>query len=335
MAEAAEPTMMTIGETTSSEAPLGVRIAGLALPVIFLLFVLTFSVLQPNIFPTAAMARTILRTESVAAILAIALIFPLVIGEFDVSIAAVLGLGAILVTGLPSLQGVPLVPAILLAIFACGAVGLINGLLIVKVGINALVATLGMSVIVTGLVYWYTNGGVIYQNIPEELPALAQRNVAGIPLPALFLAVIAAIAWYILEATPLGRYLYAIGGSKEAARLSGINVDGLILLAFIVAGMLAGMAGILQAAQLGSGNPNIGPPFLLPAFAAAYLGATAFRINTFNVPGTVVAVFTVSVGITGLQLFGVDFFVAPIFQGVSLILAVIAVRYLRRERLVA
>ncbi|MER2537573.1 MAG: ABC transporter permease [Rhizobiaceae bacterium] len=326
---------MAAEETAIKQAPVGVRIAGLALPVILLLFVVVFSVLQPDIFPTASMARTILRTESVAAILAIALIFPLVIGEFDVSIAAVLGLGAILVTGLPSLQGVPLALAVVLSILACATVGLINGLLIVKVGINALVATLGISVIVTGLVYWYTNGGVIYQNIPKALPALAQQNLLGIPLPAIFLAIVATGAWYVLECTPLGRYLYAIGGSKEAARLSGINVDGLVILAYVVAGVLAGLAGILQAAQLGSGNPNIGPPFLLPAFAAAYLGATAFRVNTFNVPGTIVAVFTVAVGITGLQLLGIEFFIAPIFQGVSLILAVIAVRYLRRERLVS
>lgn len=324
---------MTDDVRAGSVTPIGVRAAGLALPMLLLLFITLFSLLQPEIFPTASMARTILRTESVAAILAIALIFPLVIGEFDVSIAAVLGLGAILVTGLPSLQGVPLVYALPLAVLACGVIGLINGLLIVKVGINALVATLGVSVIVTGLVYWYTNGGVIYQNIPKELPLLAQQNVFGVPLPAIFLAVIAVFAWYVLEATPLGRYLYAIGGSKEAARLSGLNVDSLIILAYVVASVLAGLAGILQAAQLGSGNPNIGPPFLLPAFAAAYLGATAFRINTFNVPGTVVAVFTVSIGITGLQLFGMEFFMAPIFQGLSLILAVVAVRYLKRERL--
>ena len=324
---------MTTEDRASRSTPTGVRIAGLALPTILVAFIVLFSLLQPDIFPTASMARTILRTESVGAILAIALIFPLVIGEFDVSIAAVLGLAAILVTGLPSLQGLPLGLAIALAILACGAIGLLNGLLIVKVGINALVTTLGISVIVTGIVYWYTHGGVIYQNIPRALPALAQQNLLGVPLPAIFLGFVALVAWYILEQTPFGRYLYAVGGSKEAARLSGINVDGLIIFCYVAAAVLAGLAGILQAAQLGSGNPNIGPPFLLPAFAAAYLGATAFRVNTFNVPGTVVAVFTVAVGITGLQLLGFEFFIAPIFQGVSLILAVIAVRYLRRERL--
>lgn len=311
--------------------PLTIRLAGFALPAIFVAFIVAASVMKPDVFPTLAMAQTLLRTESVGAIVAIALVFPLVIGEFDVSVGAVLGLSAILVTGLPSLQGMPLGAALPVAMLTCCGIGLVNGLLIVRVGINALVATLGVSVIVSGAVFWYTDGNVIYSNIPPALTNLASANVWGVPLPAVFLLVVAAAAWYILDWTPLGRYLYAIGGSKEAAQLSGINVGWLTILAFMLSGLLSGLAGVLQAAQLGSGNPNIGPPFLLPAFAAAYLGATAIRVNVFNVIGTVIAVFTVAVGITGLQLIGFPFFVAPIFQGVSLILAVTAVRYLRKE----
>jgi ribose transport system permease protein len=308
-----------------------IKIASYALPIILVLFVAIFSVAAPDIFPTARTLRTLLRTESVSAILAIALIFPLVIGEFDISIAAVLGLGAILATGLPSLEGIPIALAIPAAIIACGLVGLVNGMLIVKIGVNALVATLGTSVIVTGLVFWYTGGNVIYTNIPVELTKLANTSVLGIPTPAVFLIIVAAAAWYILEQTPLGRYLHAIGGSKEAARLAGLPVAFLTILAFVLAGVLAGLAGVLQSAQLGSGNPNIGPPFLLPAFASAFLGATAIRVNKFNVLGTIIAVFTVAVGIDGLQLLGVPFFIAPIFQGVALIIAVTAAIFLRRD----
>lgn len=316
---------------TRRRRPLSTRLAAFALPAILVLFVLVFSALKPEIFPTVRTLHTLLRTESVSAIVAIALLFPLVVGEFDVSVGSVLGLGAILVTGLPSLQGLPLGPAIAIALLACAFVGLVNGLLVVKVGINALVATLGMSVIVSGLVLWYTGGNVIYSDIPPSLTQLANMNFVGVPLPAIFLIVVAGIAWYTLDLTPLGRYLYAVGGSKEAARLSGLNVERLTILAFVISGLLSGLAGVLQSAQLGSGNPNIGPPFLLPAFAAAFLGATAIRINTFNIPGTIIAVFTVATGITGLQLLGVEFFVAPIFQGVALIAAVAAARYLRRE----
>jgi ribose transport system permease protein len=311
--------------------PARARIAAYALPMILLLFVVCFSFLVPDIFPTVRTLRTLLRTESVSAILAIALLFPLVIGEFDISIAAILGLAAILVTGLPALQGVPLMLALPIAIAVCGLVGLVNGLLIVGIGINALVATLGMSVIVTGLVFWYTGGNTIFNNVPPELSLLADTSFFGVPTPALFLFTVAAMAWYVLEQTPLGRYFYAIGGSRQAAGLAGIDVKRLTILAFVLAGILAGLAGVLQAAQLGSGNPNIGPPFLLPAFASAFLGATAIKVNRFNVPGTIIAVFTVAVGINGLQLLGAPFFIAPIFQGLALILAVTATILLRRN----
>ena len=316
-----------------SRKPIGIRLASLALPAIFVLFIVLFSIAEPTMFPTYRTVVTLLRTESVAAILALALIFPLIVGQFDLSVGAVLGLGAILVTGLPSQQGLPLVPSLAIAVLACGAIGLINGLLVAKVGINALVATLGTSVITTGGVLWYTRGNVFYTDIPRELPQLAQASVLGVPLPAVFLLVVALLSWYVLEKTPAGRYLYAVGGSSEAAALSGINVSRWTVLSFVISGLLAGFAGVLQSAQLGSGNPNVGPPFLLPAFAAAFLGATAIRVGTFNVWGTVLAVFTVAVGITGLQLMGVEFFVAPIFQGVALLVAVSATRLLLQERL--
>jgi ribose transport system permease protein len=311
--------------------PWTIRLAGYALPAILVLFIIVFSFLKPDTFPTILTLNTLLRTESVSAILAIALVFPLVVGEFDLSVGANLGLGAILVTGLTSQGVMPLSPAIGCSLLAGFIVGAMNGFLVAWVGINALVATLGTSVIVTGSVFWYTHGSVFYENIPPALNALADKNVYGAPMPAIFLAAVGVVAWYVLEQTPLGRYLHAVGGSKEAAALSGLNVPRLIYVAFVISGLLAGFAGVLQSAALGSGNPNVGPAFLLPAFSAAFLGATAIRIGTFNVLGTIIAVFTVAVGITGLQLVGVEFFVAPIFQGFALILAVSAARFMRQE----
>jgi ribose transport system permease protein len=319
--------------SATTAQPLSLRVARYALPVVFVLFVIFFSFAVPDLFPTLDTVTTLLRTESVSAILAIALIFPLVIGRFDVSVGANLGLGAILATGLPSLQGLPLGVSVVLAILGCALVGLINGLFIAKVGINALVTTLGVSIIVTGSVAWYTHGNVIYTNVPKALPQFSDLALFGVPAPALVLVAVAAIAWYALDHTPFGRQLYAVGGSAEAAHLSGVNVSRLTVLAFVISGFLAGVAGVLEASQLGSGNPNVGPPFLLPAFAAAFLGATAFKVGVFNVFGTVLAVFTVAVGIAGLQLMGVEFFVAPIFQGVALIAAVTAARFLQQEEI--
>lgn len=306
-------------------------IARLALPIILLAFIAFFSVARPDTFFTVGNAETILITQSVLAILAIATILPLIIGEFDLSVAANLGLGAILVTGLPSKEGWDFLPALLVALSVCTLVGVTNGLLVARIGINALIVTLGMSSIITGAVLWYSGGVIISRGIPTQLTALGDDGPAGIPLPIIYLVIIVAVVWYLLEQTPFGRYLYAIGGSKSAARLSGLRVKLLTVVAFAASGFLAGIAGVLASATLGSGNPNVGPPLLLAAFAAAFLGATSIKPGSYNVLGTVFGVFTIATGVVGLQLMGVAFYIEPVFQGAALIVAVAATRYLRRE----
>jgi ribose transport system permease protein len=305
--------------------------ARFTLPAIFIAIVIFFSIAVPDTFPTSDNFKSIVNNESVLGILAISLILPLVIGEFDLSVGANLGLAAILVTGLPAKSGVALAPAIAIAICASGLVGLFNGVVVAKIGVNSLVATLGTASIVTGAVAWYTEGKSIFEGIPQSLPGIAKDSVLGVPLPGVYLLLVALAAWFVLEQTALGRYLYAVGGSKAASRLSGLNVDRLAITAFTGAGVLAGVAGVVEAALLGSGQPSTGPGFLLPAFATVFLGATTIRLGTFNVIGTVIALFTLATAITGLQLMGVASYVAPIFQGVALLVAVSLVMLLKRE----
>jgi ribose transport system permease protein len=302
-----------------------------ALPMILVIFVVFFSIAEPETYFTIGNLKTTINNQTVLGLAAIAVLLPLIVGEFDLSVGANIGLGAILVTGLPSKQGLDLVPAIVLAIALCTAVGVINGLLVTRVKINALVATLGTGTIVTGSVLWYSDGATIFEGIPTSLRSIADGELLGIPLLGIYLLVIAVIVGYVLIQTPLGRHLYALGGSKEAAHLSGLPVGRLTRLAFTAGGFLAGVAGVLEGALLGSGNPAVGPPLLLPAFAAAFLGATTIKVGTFNVLGTMIAVFTLAAGITGLQLIGVPFYIAPIFQGTALLVAVAAVRILRKE----
>jgi ribose transport system permease protein len=315
------------------EEPLTIFLARVALPVILVLLVVLFSALRPETFFTVENLMTVLNLQSVLGILSLGLLLPLIIGEMDLSIAANLGLGLILVTGLTSQQGVPLWLAVVLAVAGCTIVGLLNGLMVTRFGINSLISTLGMSVIITGVVSAYTNGGVFYQGIPPELLQIGQGRLMGIPLPIIYTLLIAVIVWYLLANTPLGRFLYAIGGSTDAARLSGVPVRGLTVLAFAGAGLLAGIAGVIQAGILGSGSPTVGPPFLLPVFAAVFLGATAIQPGVFNVWGTILAVITLQVGVTGLALLGSPFWIEPIFTGVALILAVTSARLLRGEAL--
>lgn len=314
------------------KTPVGITIAKYGLPVILVIEIIIFGLLRPNTFLTLDTLQTIAVNQSVAGILAIGVVIPLVIGEFDLSVGANLGLGAIMVVGLTAFNGVPVFLAIIISVAVSALVGLINGLLVSKVGVNAFVTTLGVQSVLTGAVLWYTNGNVIYQGVPKGLVAIGNGTLLGIPYPVIFLIVIVLIMWYVLDQTPFGRYLYAVGGSKEAARLSGLNVGRLTILAFVLAGALAGLAGVILSAKLGSGNPTVGNSFLLPGFAAAFLGATAFRPGTFNVLGTIFAVFVIATGIYGLNLLGLPFFVEYVFTGIVLVIAVAATRYLGKER---
>jgi ribose transport system permease protein len=303
--------------------------------ILLLLLVLVatvFSVLKPAEYFTTANLRTIAVTQAVLAILATATLLPLVIGNFDVSVGANLAVGGVLVAGLGG--SMPALPAVLIAILVCGAIGLVNGILVAKLNMNAFIATLGMSTILGGAVLWYTNGAVLYHNFPTAVSTLGNGAVLGVPVPVIILAVVASVAWYVLEQTPLGRYLYAIGGSREAARLSGLNVPRLTILTFVLTGLVCGLAGVVQAGTLGAGNPTVGPSFLLPAFAAVFLGATAIKIGAFNVRGTLVAVYLLAAGVTGLEMLGVPSFVEPIFSGVALIVGVALVGLVRKDAVV-
>lgn len=313
--------------------PLPIFAGRVALPVILLLLIATFSVLSPSTFFTVANLSTVLNLQAVLTIVSVGLLLPLIVGELDLSVASNLGLGLILVTGLTSKQHLPLLVAVAVALVVCSLVGLANGLLVARVGINSLIVTLGMSTIIGGVVAAYTQGAVFYEGIPKGLLAIGQGSVLGVPRPVLVAAGVALLGWYLLSNTPLGRYLYATGGSREAARLSGVPVQRYTVGAFVGAGFLAGVAGVVQAGILGSGNPTVGPPLLLPAFAAVFLGATTILPGSFNVWGTVLAVITLQVGTTGLALLGAPFWIEPIFTGVALISAVAASRYLRGEAL--
>lgn len=306
-------------------------VARFALPALLAVFIVFFSIMRPDTFATFGTLRTILTTQSVLAVLALAALVPLVIGTFDLSIGAILGLAAILVPGLPARQGVPLALAVVLALLAASAVGLINGWLVGRVRLNSFIATIGMSAIVGALVLAFSGGAVIFQNVPPGLRSIAQTELAGLPLPIYYVAVVATVLWFVLEHTPLGRHMAAVGGSAEAARLSGVNVATVTLVGFVAAGLLAGIAGVIQAGQLGTGNPAVGPPLLLPAFAAAFLGSTSIKVGRFNVWGTMFAVVTIATGLTGLELMGVPQWVQPLFNGLALIVAVATTRYLQHD----
>lgn len=290
--------------------------------VLFALVVLGFSWLLPDSFATLLNFRNIAGNQSVLAIVTLAAIIPLICGHFDLSVGANLGVASIATASLLSAYSLPLPLAALGGIVLGALIGLLNGVLIAKLGVNALITTLGVATALTGLTTLYTGGLSIITGIPELLTDFGTGAWLGLPCTLYVLGLVAVFVWYLLEHTPWGRELHAVGANPLAARLVGIDVERTVLLSFVVSGALVGLAGVLQVARQGGGNPQVGLSFMMPALSAAFLGATSIHPGRFNVPGTVVAVFFLATSVSGLALAGVDNWVESLFNGCALVFAV-------------
>lgn len=285
------------------------------------LLVVLFGLWVPDTFLQVTTLQTILADQTITAILAFGLILTIATGAFDLSIAATMGLASCVVVILLQ-DGWNPVLASVVAVLAGTAVGLVNGLVVVKLGIDSFIATLGMMSVLAAATYWVTDGLVLFEGIPESFTAFGTQTWLGITLPVLYMIVIGAGLWLFLDYRPAGRMLYAIGRNPEAARLAGVRVERTIFLTLLASATIAGFAGVVLAAKLGVGNPTSGPPYLLPVFTAVFLGATQIdRGGRANVLGTLIAIYLLATGIKGLQLAGAPAYVNDLFNGVSLILA--------------
>ncbi|WP_307106202.1 ABC transporter permease [Arthrobacter globiformis] len=291
--------------------------------IIFLvLMIIVFSVMLPDTFPTSDNAKAILSDQSIPVILALAAILPLAAGEFDLSLGAILGFSAITAIAVSN-AGAPL-PLVILACLAVGAVvGIVNAVLVVKVGVNAFIATLASATILSGLNLLVTGSSLLVLG-SDAFGALTITRVFDLQVVLAYAVVLSLFLYYVIEKTPYGRYLRATGMGRDAARLSGVRVDRYLASSFIVAGVLAALAGALLASRGGTAAPTLGPDFLLPAYAAAFLGATTIKPGYFNVWGTVIGVVLLAVGSNGLTLLGAQTWVTNIFNGVALMVAVAA-----------
>lgn len=291
--------------------------------------IILFAIIVPDTFLTWTTIKTLLSEQAVTAILAVGLILPLAAAAFDLSIAMILGFAAIFVTELLVGANFGVAPAIVVTLAAGAGIGAINALMVVKFKIQSIIATLAMSSVLTALVLAVSNNEPAI-GVPEGFSSLGASDLFGIQLPVYYLALIGIVVWYVLEQTPAGRYLYATGGNREAARLAGVRVDRYLGGSLIVGALIATLAGIIATARVGAGSPEVGPPYLLPAFAAAFLGATQFKRGRYNVPGTILAVYVLAVGVKGLQLAGAPFWLPNLFNGVALALAVGLAGYERK-----
>ena len=275
--------------------------------------------------------RNIVGSQAVLAIIALGSIVPLVCGQFDLSVGSVAGLCSVLAASAYARFHMPLIAGIAIGILIGALIGVVNGLVVTTFGVNALITTLGTSSVVIGVENWYTNGTSIIQGIPTSLTNFGSGAWLGIPRLFYLLVLVALAVWYLLEHTPFGRYLHAVGINAEAAQLVGIRIPSLVRRSFIVSGSFAGLAGVVLLAQSGAGNPGIGANFTLTALAAAFLGATSVRPGRFNVVGTLLAIYFLATAITGLTFAGVQSFINDLFTGAALVFAVAISALLRRR----
>jgi ribose transport system permease protein len=279
-----------------------------------------FAILTPSTFLQGTTLKSILNEQSITALVSVGLLVPLSAGVFDLSVGYLVGLGGMLV-GYLLAHGVAIVPAILITAAMGLVVGVFNGQLVIRARIDSFIATLGMGSILSAAIGWVSGGAQII-GLPNSFDNIALNEVGGVSLPVFYLLGISIIMWFVLNHTPVGRRIYATGGGREAAMLAGVRTQRIILCSFLVSGVLAALAGVLLSASLASASPSLGPNYLLPAFAAVFLGSTQITPGRFNVLGTLLAVYVLAMGVKGLQLLGAPVWTPDLFNGAALLVAV-------------
>lgn len=302
------------------------------LPILMVALIALFSILLPETFPTLLNLRSILADKSIIAILSLAAMVPMMAGRIDLTVGYGIVLWHILAIALQTQFGLDWRVTIVIVLLLGCLLGLINGLLVEMAQIDSFIATLGTGTVLYATALWYTGGRQVIGMIPRDFTALYTSQLFGLPIAAFYVLAICLILWIATEYLPVGRYLYAIGGNQRAAALNGIPTRRYVIGAFVVSGLLGAVAGVILAARLRIGQASVGLEFLLPALVGAFLGSTTIRPGRVNVWGTVVGVGILAVGISGIQQFGGQFYVEPLFNGVTLLVAIGIAGYTQRRR---
>lgn len=302
-----------------------------ALLVVWGLVIVVFGILRPDTFLTTANFSTIFGSQAVLVVVTLALLVPLTAGDYDLSVAATMGLSAMSLSLLNVNHGWAIGWAVGAALAIGLLVGMVNGALVVLLSIDSLIVTLGTSTFVSGVILWISDSQTVSGISNGLIDYVVVKQLFGIPYAFYYGIALGLAMFYVFELMPIGRRLLFVGRGRAVARLSGIRVTRLRWGAFAVSGVISAFAGVLYAGTLGSADPTSSLSFLLPAFAAAFLGATTIQPGRFNPLGSIAAVYFLVTGITGLQLLGVQTFVQQLFYGGALVLAV-ALSQLARRR---
>ena len=291
---------------------------------VWIIIIIVFSIAVPEHFLTGFTLRAIVNNYTISGLAALAVLIPMASGTFDASIGGNISLSGVICAYLLLHTALPVGVVVLITLGAGLAIGLFNVLIVVVLGISSLIGTLATWLICDAL------SVAIADNMTLSGPRVSGSfqhwfsgaSLSGFAIPFLYMLVIAALLWLLLARTITGRYIYAVGFNANVARLAGIRVKVIQTLALLCSGLIGALAGIVLTAHVASATPAVGDSYLLPAFAAVFVGATQFRAKRFNVPGTIIAAFMLGTGQYGLLVAGAPQWTPDVFQGLALIAAI-------------
>lgn len=280
-----------------------------------------YAALEPEKMLRHGTFQTIFGSQQALVFLSMALVITFVVGEFDLAVASIMGLAATLVPVLVVLHGYDAVTASLIAVACCVAAGAVNGFIVVVLGVNPIVTTLGMGTFLLGIALKLSRLTTI-SGLSAGFAKISLHKLWGLPVSFYYGVVIAAGLAYVMEFTPLGRHMSFVGANREVARLAGVRVDRIRFGSYVASGLMCGIGGVILVAGLGGYDSTASPGYLLPAFAATFLGTAVVQPGRFNPIGSLVGIYFLVTGIVGLQLAGFTGWIENVFYGAALVIAV-------------
>jgi ribose transport system permease protein len=323
------PTAATARTRLAHRVPPSLSFGRIGAVYLWVATVVLFSVWKPDIFPQYATVTSVLNSSAISGLLGLALIVPLAAGVFDLSVGFTLGMGCVLTANLLR-AGHSVTATIILVLLASLVVGAVNAVVVVVIEIDSFIGTLATGSLLQAVIIGVSGNQQITSHV-DKLQSVMSKNLHDITLPVFVFFIVALVLWVVLEHTVTGRFIYATGLGKEQARLAGIRVKRLQFGAFLVSGLISGGAGMMLTGIVGGGSPDIGPPYLIPAFAAAFLGATQLKDGLFNSLGTVMAVLLLGTITEGLALATSSLWAPYVFNGLVLI-AALGLRVIQEKR---
>lgn len=288
-----------------------------------LIMILVFSILRPKAFPTVNNFLNVLNNASLLAIIASGLTVVVITGDFDMSISYTASFAGVLVCGLMVKQGLSVPLAVIVTILTGTLIGIVNGLIVTKLNVVSIIATIGSGSLIYGFNFLYTRGAPVLTGIPKAFNQISLIRLFGkIPINILYMLVITTILWILLNRTELGQRIKAVGGNRTAAALCGIDVDKIKIIAYAICGACSAITGVLLASVMGAGTTSAADAYMVNSFAAVYVGSATLKDGEFHIVGTLVGVLLTTIAFNGLAILGIDTFAQYLFKGFIILFSV-------------